>query len=88
MGKGCCASVKGLFGEDNNKIEIRSLFFFIILFGDLPELTEMILLEDALQNMVEMKIADIPALTNAETIQIKSGVLAELKSLKYGESIL
>ena len=48
----------------------------------------MILLEDTLQNMVEMKIADIPALTNAETIQIKSGVLAELKSLKYGESIL
>ena len=56
-------------------------------FADLPELTEITLLEDALQNMVEMKMADIPALMNAETIQIKSGVLAELKSLKYGESI-
>ena len=88
MGKNCCASVKGFFGEDNNKAEMRSMFYLVLFHVDLPELTEITLLENALQNMVEMRIVDVPALNNADMIKIESGVLVELKSLKYGEGML
>ena len=86
FGSGACKGRENMFDQDTNKIELRSMNWSNILIVGLPELSEFILYSKVFDNYCDMKVVEIPNLTDMDKVHLDSSNLSHLKTFKYGDS--